>query len=301
MALDHPIYVLVGSEPVQRRYLLKRLKEQSGAWEKLSAKEVDPSETAQASLLADPEKPLVRMVEDYEAWKPAQRKEMASLADQLGDGLHIVICAGRLGPKDPIRGAVEEQAIVKLAAPKRGDFPNWVESQARLLGVQIDSPAARALVDRIGESTDSLSAELLRLQPMGPVSRETVERFTPHQAGSEAWDWIDSLVAGRVNDKELALCESSGLEPLMLLGALSKRFCLLCWVKIADQQSAGAKDYPWRLAKGAARDWSLPALKEALASIAYTEQQMKGKSQLDGYTQLGRLSRRLAQSASSKT
>lgn len=299
MALEHPIYVLVGSEPVQRGYLLKRLRDQSGSWEKVSAKELDPSEVTQASLLADPDRPMIRVIEDYEAWKPKQRKEMGALASQLGQGLNVVICASRLGPKDPIREAVDEQAIVKLSSPRPGAYPEWLCRQARLMGVPISGDTAELLVDRLGEDTQSLCSEIERLSPMGEVNRELVDRFTPALAHSQAWGWVDAVVGGQTADSLLSDCEASGLEPLMILGALSKRFCLLTWVKLADQQSSGTKDYPWRLAQRAAKGWSDPALRDALSSIGKAEEEMKGKSQLEGYTQLARLSHQLAYSAAS--
>lgn len=301
MALEHPLYVLVGSESVQRRYLLSRLKQQSGAWERIQAADSDPADLLQPSLLSNHESPLVRVLEGYSSWKPAQRKELAGAAQQLGEGLNVVVCVDRLGAKDPIRSAIPDEAIVSLDSPKRGQFPSWLMRQAKLNGTALDSRAAEEMVSRIGEDTEALYSEMIRLGGLGEISLEQVQRLTPQAAGVQAWGWVDALAGREDGRRQLAECERSGLEPLMMLGALSKRLCLIAWTKLADRESAGASGYPWKLAQEAGRQWEREDLREALLLVAEAEKNLKGQSQLAGYTTLARLGRKLAQSPSSNT
>ena len=302
MGLEYPIYVLVGSEPVQRRHMLSRLREQSGSWERVQAESIGPAELLQPSLFANAESPLVRVIEGYSSWKPAQRKQLAQSLDQLGQGLNLIVCVDRLGAKDPLRAALDDKAVVALPAPKRGGFEKWLANHARLSGVPLDKAAAAAMVANIGENTEALAAELARLAgAFEKVDSQLIEKFTDKRHESQAWGFVDAVIEGSSQGGQLAECEASNLEPLLLLGALSKRLCLISWVQIADQESAGAADYSWRLARQAAKRWPRERLTEALSQVAKAEQQMKGLSGLSGYTILARLQAELGYSPSSKT
>jgi len=293
-ALEYQVYVLVGSEPVQRRYLLQRLREQAGSWERMSVAKCSMTEILQSSLLADPENPLVRVLEDYSSLKSAERKELAAGLKLLAAGLNLIICVDRLGAKDPLRLAIPKEAIVSVSTPKRGQFVSWLMRQGRLSGISLEESAAIELVERIGENTEALAAELTRLGCLVKVTNDLVIRLTPHSAGSQAWGWVDALAARQPATKQLADCEASGLEPLMMLGALSKRLCMIAWTEVANQKSAQANDYPWKLAVRAAGKWPQLELRQALLNVAACQQQLKGQSRLTGYTLLARLDQQLS-------
>lgn len=301
MALEHPVYVLVGSEAVQRRYLLGRLKQQAGEWERVDLSKTEMIDLMQPSLLASPDSPLVRVVAGYSALKPAARKQLAAGIEEMGEGLHLAICVDRLGGKDPIRAAVPEEAVVSLAAPKRGQFEAWLTRQARLFGVGIDQTGAQEMVERIGEDTEALASELLRISATGNINADTVRRLTPKSSSTQAWGWVDALAEGKDGARELKDCEESGIEPLMMLGALAKRLTLVAWVKKADKESSGAADYPWKLAGQLAKRTSDSQLRHMLLMVAKAEQQLKGQSLLEGYTVLARLGQEIAYSPSSNT
>ena len=300
MALDQPIYVLSGSEPVQRRYLLGRMKETAGEWERFQASETEPSELMQLSLMANLEEPLVRVLDGYESWTPKQRKQLAAIGSEF-EGISIVVLANKLGAKDPLRLGLPDSTIIEIESPKRGAFESWLGRQAKIRGIQLADDAARELVIRVGENTELLTSEMKKVAAahQGQVSLAAVRSLTPLIAQDLAWPWVDSLLAGSNGLKLLAGCEAAGIEPLMMLGALSNRLTLVAWVHLADQQSAGAKDYSWRLAKSASAKWPPSQLNEALRKVAEVDADIKGQSRLGSFLQLARLGNYLANQSSS--
>ena len=295
MALQSSCYVLVGNEPVRRRHLLERLRSQAGSWERVSATNTSPQEVLTGNLLSDPDSPLIRVVEDYTKWTAAQRKVLTkTLKDGITPGLCIVVLIDRLGAKDPIREAVTGDSLIQLEQPAKGRYASWVVRQARLSGVGIDNPAAELLVGLLGEDTEALASELSKLSLLGDTAtQEIIRSAVQGQPRSQIWGWIDALTTGRRREALvcLAACEVAEEAPIALLGALQNRLLGIAWAGLMNQSQSGMKDYPWRQAQTALRSgWDHQRIQSALLSIIQLDGELKGLSNLDGYTQLARLS-----------
>jgi DNA polymerase III delta subunit len=298
MALEQSLYVLVGSEPVRRRYLLDRLRSQAGSWETHSASDIGPEELLMGSLLLDPQAPLVRMLTDYAKWSPAQRKAFAAEIQTLepGSGLCVVMTIDRLGAKDVLHGAIPDGSLIQIEQPARGRYADWVGRQAQLSGVGLPAGWPDRLVEMIGENTEALAAEIDKaslLAQDGKVSAADMQQIVSPVAQSAVWIWADALMEGNKPKalQALGACEGAEDAPLALLGALWNKVLGIAWAHQLSQEQSGMKDYPWRKTKeliGAG--WDKNRTSKAIQSLAEIEAGLKGASGLDGYTQLARLS-----------
>jgi DNA polymerase-3 subunit delta len=83
---------------------------------------------------------------------------------------------------------------------KPWELPKWVIAQARELGLQLDSDAARALVQQVGDRQQRLQRELEKLEldlgPRGRVEVGEIQELTAPSAERKAWALADALVAG---------------------------------------------------------------------------------------------------------
>jgi DNA polymerase-3 subunit delta len=145
------------------------------------------------------------IVDGVERWK---EKEL--------DGLEAAL--GAIEPETTIAFFAREEGRAKLpsrltaAVTKAGGdialeetvkpwkLPQWVEEQARAMGLALEPVAARALVQHVGERQQRLLRELeklaLEVGPSGRVDVEEIESLTAPSAERKAWALADALVAG---------------------------------------------------------------------------------------------------------
>jgi DNA polymerase-3 subunit delta len=83
---------------------------------------------------------------------------------------------------------------------KPWELPRWVAERARELGLELDSEAARAVIQHVGERQQRLQRELEKLAlGLGSGRRVTVdevEQFTAASAERKVWTLADAVVAG---------------------------------------------------------------------------------------------------------
>lgn len=306
MALAHPCYVLIGSEPVRRRHLLARLSGHAADVERFSAAKSGPLDVWQPSLLADPDRPLLRVVTEYPKWTPAQRKQFAAACAAPVPGICCVVLCDKLGAKDALRGAVPDEALISMEAPKPGEFADWCMRQARLAGAQMDSAAARKLVARAGERTEALASEIEKLTVASsgePITEQLVGRLVAAEQQTSSWAWADAVIARDRRSAVAALAEAelAGQQPLALTGVLHGRLLNIAWVHAGVRaEQVAAKPYPFKLAAQAARsDWPKDRAVAALRALCELEAGLKGGCQLNAWTQLARFSAQTASTRSS--
>jgi DNA polymerase-3 subunit delta len=83
---------------------------------------------------------------------------------------------------------------------KPWELPKWVRARARELGVELDSDAARALIQHVGERQQRLLRELEKLALWAGNDRrigaEEIEELTAPSAERKIWALADALVSG---------------------------------------------------------------------------------------------------------
>ncbi len=83
---------------------------------------------------------------------------------------------------------------------KPWELPKWVRARARELGVELDSDAASALIQHVGERQQRLLRELEKLALWAGSDRrigaEEIEELTAPSAERKIWALADALVSG---------------------------------------------------------------------------------------------------------
>jgi DNA polymerase-3 subunit delta len=189
-----------------------------------------------------------------------------------------------------IGGDVVEQATVKAR-----ELPNWAMAEAKRLGLELDSAAARTLVAQVGERQQRLLRELEKLAlERGAGARITVEEIQDAAADSaeiQVWGLVDSLVARdrrSVFRAYLELREQGEALP-RLIPLMAKRLREVHQISARleggespAQVKASMKGNPWALDKRIkeARATDSDALRRALETLADLELQTRGMGDL---------------------
>ena len=144
------------------------------------------------------------IVDGAERWRDADLDELESLlASPPADTTVAFFAREDSRAQAPQRlGAAVQAAGGDVAAERTAkpwELPKWVAEQARALGLQLESGAAKALVARVGERQQRLLRELeklaLALGPGATLSAADVEELTAGSAERKAWSLADAVVA----------------------------------------------------------------------------------------------------------
>jgi DNA polymerase-3 subunit delta len=209
-----PAYLVCGEDDAKidawRARVRRRAEEENGpgGLEALDAKTDGPDAVAAAlSTLTFGSGTRYVLVDGVEAWKagdlPPLERELAAPPPET-----VLVMIARGKPQARLAKAVEAAGGEhrEYSAPKPWELPKWVAERAQEEGLRLDKEAARALVGVVGNSQQRLAREVEKLalmaHPETQLSAEQVERLAAGEAGAQAYDLADALVAG---DRELTL------------------------------------------------------------------------------------------------
>jgi DNA polymerase-3 subunit delta len=194
----------------ERRARLRALAEQEGGSagaEVLEGDEATPENAAAAlSAMTFATGRRFVIVDGVERWKDKDVKQhIAPLLADMPPETTVAFFAreeGRAKAPAALHEGVEQAggAIDEEGSVKPWELAKWVREQAGKLGLQLDQPAAQALVAHVGERQQRLLRELETLQlELGAgttVGVEDVEQRAADSAERKVWTLADLLVAG---------------------------------------------------------------------------------------------------------
>ena len=165
-----------------------------------------------------------------------------------------------------------------------------MQKLARSHGLAIDQDAARALVDRVGESTTMLDTQLRTLSALkggqGQVTRADVEASVARVAEVKPWEFLDRLSEkdARRSLELYALLRGSSQVGLLTLVTIRIRE-LIC-ARALDARSGvaralGKQDWQVRNYVRWARRFEPGELEHDLAACASCERALKGSADSD--------------------
>jgi DNA polymerase III subunit delta len=203
-----PVYLISGDDDakidVWRARVRKRADEERGpgGLEAFDAAASDPAEVAAAlaTLTFDPGTRYL-LVDQVQAWKPAQLEPLTAALASLPPETVLVLIARGKAPKQ-LAGAVKKAGGEEreYAAPKPWQLPKWAVERAGEEGVQLDPETAKELVSIVGSSQQRLAREIeklaLAVHPAGRIGLEDIERLASGDAAPGAYDLADALAAG---------------------------------------------------------------------------------------------------------
>jgi DNA polymerase-3 subunit delta len=141
------------------------------------------------------------LVDGVEAWG---KKDIERVAEALGElpPETTVALVARGKPPAPLVKAVKAAGgeHLQFEAPKERDLPKQLVSDARELGFELDSDAARLLVERLGPRPLRLRNELERLALWagdgGAIGKEQLDAIIADTSEEAIWSLADALVEG---------------------------------------------------------------------------------------------------------
>jgi len=298
-----PVYLITGADRPKIQRALRRLRDRIGedAVELLSAHEAGGEDAVAASnsmgLLGGGRRLVI--VEDVERWKAADVKAVAAyLASPAPDT--VLALVGAELKKDSALGKACAKAgdVLVFDVPKRR-LPDWVTTQFKERGVEIDADVARLLVDIVGEDPEQLATEVDKIATWageGAVGVREVEQLAtgcaeiPGYELTDAWGRRD-LAAALVSCE--TLLERSG-DPVsrtvpalvgLLVGHVGRvRDCQIFADEGLSAREAAArlKRHPFYVEKlyAQARNYEPDELRAAVVRLAALDHAVKGGSRL---------------------
>jgi DNA polymerase-3 subunit delta len=298
-----PAYVLAGTDRPKVDRALERLRGRfaSDAVEILSAAEQTGDDIVAAcnalGLFADEGRLIV--VDGVEGWKADDAKAIATYLKAPAPATTLALVAGELKKDAPVAKAVAGRGDVLVwDVPKRG-ITRWVVEQFGVHGVKVDSDAARALVELVGEDLYELASEIDKLATWAGTERVTiddVEKLVALRVEAtnfvltDAWGARD--VAGVLRASE-SMLERSG-DPHSktiprLLGILGSHVSRIKECQALEANGVAAKEAAVRLKRNPyyvgklyaqARNYSADELRDVTVRLAGLDHALKGGSRL---------------------
>jgi DNA polymerase-3 subunit delta len=145
------------------------------------------------------------IVDGAEGWKDKDLDGLAASVKGIAPETTVAFFAREEGRRaapprlhEIVRSAGGE--IDAESSVKPWELPKWVVAQARALGLELDSDAARALIAHVGNRQQRLLRELEKLalgsEPGSVLEATDVDELTARSAERKAWVVADALVAG---------------------------------------------------------------------------------------------------------
>jgi len=189
------------------------------------------------------------IADGVERWKAADVAPVAAAVRQMDAETTTVAFFGREEGRHTVPEAL--QAAVKAAGGviaaertvKARDLPRWLQARAKECGIELELPAARALVAQVGERQQRLQREIeklaLELGPGATAGVEEVEAACASSSERKSWTLADALVAGDVRAATRALLQlrEQGERPASLVYGMVRR--LRDALQVAEALAAG--------------------------------------------------------------
>ena len=246
MAEIKPAYLIAGSDDAKVSAALARLRERAlreggeGALESFSARETQGAPDADALIAAIPALSLITsrrylLADRVERWNAKQVAAVVEALTSLPPETTVVFVAREEPPKlrAPKKLAEGVEAvggdIVSYDAPGARGLPRWIAEEAKRRRFELETDAARLLIDRMGTGTVRLSNELDRLALWagegGTVGVADLEEMIADTSEAMVWGLSDAIVERRpgaaVRSAERLSAQSESL-PGIVYGVASR-------------------------------------------------------------------------------
>jgi DNA polymerase-3 subunit delta len=298
-----PVYLITGGDRPKIQRALRRLRTRIGenAVEVLAASDAAGADAVAAcnsmGLLGGGRRLVI--VENVELWKAADAKVLAEyLADPAPDTVLALVAAELKKDSALAKAAGKAGEILTYDVPKRR-IGDWVSTQFKERGVQVDAEAARVLVEIVGENPEELASEVDKIATWAGSDPVGVREIGELAAGcaevpgyelTDAWGRRD--LAGALTACQ-TLLERSG-DPISrtvpaLIGLLVAHVGRVRDCQAFAEEGLGPREAAARLKRhpfyveklyGQARNYGRDELRAAVVRLAELDHAVKGGSRL---------------------
>ena len=239
------------------------------------------------------------VVENVEAWKAPEAKEIAAYLKSPAPGTTLALVGGELKKDAPLAKAVAGSGDVLIWDVASKAVVRWIADQFKLHGTTADPEACRLLADLIGDDLYELSGEVDKISTWANgarVGEDDVEALVAPRAGSPPWDLTDAWGArdvGGVLRATEKMMDRTG-DPLSktiprLVGSLTKHVRNARAARRLEEegltaadaaQRLGMKPYPAQKLYAQVRNFGERDLDDAVIRLAELDHALKGGSRL---------------------
>jgi len=197
-------YLIIGTDRPKISRAVRRLRSRVGedATEVLSADEASSEDVVAASNalgLFAVERRLV-VVEGVERWKGADLKALSDYLTRPAPTTVLALVGSEVKRDSALAKAVAKAGeVLVYDLPKgrgrKADLPRWVEDQLRERGVLVETEAARAIVELVGDNPDELATEVDKLATWADderIGEREVVALVPARAEAPPFDLTDA-------------------------------------------------------------------------------------------------------------
>jgi DNA polymerase III subunit delta len=301
-----PIYFLTGSDRPKIVRAVRRLRSRfpEESVDALTAPPATGEEAVAAcnalGLFSDGGRLVI--VEGVETWKAGDVDAVAAYVEDASPGAVLALVALTAPKSGAIADLVAKRGTVLAFDVPRPKSPSaWVAGEFKRLGVEVDSDAARALVEIVGDDVLMLASEIEKVATWAsgrPVGVREIEMLAVPARETEAWALTDAWGA-RDLAATLAACEASlaKREPFSLAVALASHVARVRAAQSLAEEGLGTreiakrlgvKDYPARKAVAHSENYSREELDAAIDRLAELDAAIKGNSRLSSELELER-------------
>jgi DNA polymerase-3 subunit delta len=298
-----PVYLITGGDRPKIQRALRRLRDRVGedAVELLSGEEAGGDDAVAAcntmGLLAGGSRLVI--VEGTDRWKAADVKAIAAYLASPAPDTVLALVAADLKKDSALGKACAKVGDVLVYDVVKRRLPEWVAKQFAERKVEVDSEAAKLLVEIVGENPEELATEVDKLatwaagEPVGVREIEALASGSAEVPGYEltdAWGRRDLAAALRACQ---TLLERSGdpvsrtvpaLIGLLVAHVRRVRDCqLLAEEGLSAREAASRlKRHPFYVEKlfAQSRNYGPDELRDAVVRLAELDHAVKGGSRL---------------------
>jgi DNA polymerase III subunit delta len=198
-------YLIIGTDRPKVDRALRRLRTRVGedATELLSAQEANGEDAVAACNalgLFAVERRLV-VVAEVERWRADDLKALQEYLRRPAPTTVLALVGGEVKKDSALAKAVAKagEVLVYDIPPRnkgrKADLPRWVEAQFAERGVRIESEAARAMVELVGENAAELATEIDKLTTWANgerIGEREVAELVPARAEAPPFDLTDA-------------------------------------------------------------------------------------------------------------
>jgi DNA polymerase-3 subunit delta len=231
----HPLYLIAGSDGAKidaTRARLRARAERDGGAAALRVFEPGEGRGApdhEALLTAIPAMSLTEsrrylLADGVERWRDPQLDAVAAALSELPPDLSVVLIARAKAPAKLTRAVKAAKGeIHEFEAPKAREMPRVLVGDAKRLGFDLDTAAARMLVERMGATPQRLHNELERLalwaDEGGEVTAADLDAMIADTSEAAVWTLADALLerdaAGALRTSERLISQGENVTGLI--------------------------------------------------------------------------------------
>ena len=298
-----PLYLLWGPEDYLREQYLLQLKklclpegEDSFSYKRLNGPDLDPKALAQA-VDAPPfltERSFVE-IRDADLNRLSAPEDCIKALSDIPETCTVVFVQsaqfepdGRLKFVKTLRTLAHE---LKFTQQSQGMLTDWIARRFAAAGKRIELDAAQRLIFVSGDLMSRLIPEIEKIAAYAPgdvVTQADVDAVADHIPEAVVFEMTELIARKKVNSALAVLSEllaDRNNEPIMMLAVLGGQMRKLYAARLALEKNLGVKyvmevsaikyDYIASRLLSAARGFTLPQLREAVALCAETDYRMK--------------------------